>query len=63
MIKIFTLNVGEEILNSLKDFEIHSYYDNFSISIAYIFEDDKLLAKVSFPNYDRINANILKFRG
>ena len=59
MIKIYTLNVSEEILNKFKGFEIHSYFDNFSIPLAELYEDDTLIVKMFNPNYDRINSGIL----
>ena len=62
MIKIFTLNVCEEVLNNLKNFEVHSYSDNFSIPVAYIFEDDTLIRKILLPTHVGINTSIFEFR-
>jgi hypothetical protein len=62
MIKIFTLNVSEEILNKFKRFEIHSYFDNICIPTAFIYVDDRLKYKVKEANYDRINSCILKLK-
>lgn len=62
MIKLFTLNVSEKILNKFKDIEVHSYYDNICIPVAFIYKDDKLMYLINEANYDRINSCILKFR-
>lgn len=63
MIKIFTLNVSEEILNKFKGFEIYSYFDNFSTPLAELYEDDTLIVKMFNPDYDRINSGILGLIG
>ena len=62
MIRLFTLNISEEILNNFKGFEIHSYSDNFSTSVAEVYEDDNLICKMFNPDYDRINSCILGLR-
>jgi hypothetical protein len=63
MIKIFTLNVSEEILNKFKGFEIHSYFDNICIPTAFIYVDDNLKYKIRKADYDRINTYISKLGG
>lgn len=63
MIRLFCLNVSKEILNKFKDFEVHSYFDNFSIPVAKLYEDDNLIVKVFNPDYDRINSGILGLIG
>ena len=62
MIKIYALNVSEEILNKFKDFEIHQYVDNICIPTAFIYVDESLKYKVREANYDRINSCILRLR-
>ena len=63
MIKIYTLNVGEEVLNKLKSFETRAYYDNFNTPpIAYIVVDEKLKFIVNDADYDRISAHIQQLR-
>ena len=62
MIRIFTLNISENTLNKFKNIEVHSYYDNICIPVAFIYEDDKLMYLVNEASYDRINSCILKFR-
>jgi hypothetical protein len=63
MIRIFALNVSEEILNKFKDFEIHQYVDSICIPIVHIYEDDNLKYEIINADYGRINACILKLRG
>lgn len=63
MIKIYTLNVGEEVLNKLKDFETRAYYDNFNtLPVAYIVVDEELKFIVNDADYDRISAHIQRLR-
>ena len=63
MIKIYTLNVGEEVLNKLKGFEIRAYYDNFNtLPVAYIVVDEELKFIVNDADYDRISARIQQLR-
>lgn len=63
MIKIYTLNVGEEVLNKLKDFETRAYYDNFNtLPVAYIVVDEELKFIVNDADYDRISAHIQQLR-
>ena len=63
MIKIYALNVSEEILNKFKDFEVRAYYDNFNtLPIVYIVEDEELKFVINEADYGRINACILKLR-
>lgn len=62
MIKIFTLNVSEEVLNKFKDVEIHSYYTNFCSPMALIFKDTDVVRRIENANYDRINSCILELR-
>ena len=63
MIRIFALNVSEEILNKFKDFEIHQYVDSICIPIVHIYEDDDLKYEIINADYGRINTCILKLRG
>lgn len=63
MIKIYALNVSEEILNKFKDFEIHQYVDSICIPIVHIYEDDELKCEIINADYDRINSCILKLGG
>jgi hypothetical protein len=62
MIRIFALNVCEKILNNIKAFEIHMYFDNFSIPTAIIAINDNFSEMIAYPNYDRINTCISKLR-
>lgn len=62
MIKIYALNVSEEILNKFKDFEIHQYVDSICIPVVHIYEDDELKCEIINADYGRINACILKLR-
>ena len=62
MIKIYTLNVGEEVLNKLKGFEIREYFDNFSTPTVIVSLDDTFSKVILNPNYDRINSCILELR-
>lgn len=63
MIKIYTLNVGEEVLNKLKGFETRAYYDNFNtLPVAYIVVDEELKFIVNDADYDRISAHIQQLR-
>lgn len=63
MIKIYTLNVGKEVLNKLKGFETRAYYDNFNtLPIAYIVVDEELKFIVNDADYDRISAHIKQLR-
>lgn len=63
MIKIYALNVSEEILNKFKDFEVRAYYDNFNtLPIVYIVEDEELKFVINEADYGRINACILELR-
>ena len=62
MIKIFTLNVGEEILNKFKDLEIHSYYDNFCTPTAMVYKNNKFIKLINDANYARINSCILELK-
>jgi len=62
MIRIFTLNVSEEILNKFKDFEIREYFDNFSTPTAIVNLDDTFSKVILYPSYDRINSCILELR-
>jgi len=59
---IYALNISEEVLNKLKDFEVHAYYDNFSLPTAIIIEDSNVLL-INDANYDRISFGISKLRG
>jgi len=63
MIKIFAINVSEEVLNKFKDFEIHSYYDTFCLPMVHIYNNDELLYEIIDANYDRINTCIRELRG
>lgn len=63
MIKIYALNVSEEILNKFKDFEVHQYIDTFCLPIVHIYEDDNLKYEIIDADYGRINACILELRG
>lgn len=63
MIKLFTLNVSENILNKFKDVEIHAYKDNICIPVAFIYEDEELLYEIIGADYDRISASIFELRG
>lgn len=60
---IATINVSEDILKRFKGFEIHSYYDNFSIPIAYIEEAGQIKFIIYNADYDRISACIKQLRG
>jgi len=62
MIKLFALNVSENILNKFKDIEIHAYKDDIYIPVAFIYEDDELKCEIINANYGRINACILELR-
>lgn len=63
MIKIYTLNVSEEVLNKLKGFETRVYYDNFNtLPVAYIVVDEELKFIVNDADYDRISAHIQQLR-
>lgn len=62
MIKIYALNVSEEILNKFKDFEIHQYVDSICIPVVHIYEDDELKYEIINADYGRINACILELR-
>lgn len=63
MIRLFTLNVSEEVLNKFKDFEIREYFDNFSMPTAIISLDNTFSKVILYPNYDRINSCILELVG
>ena len=58
---ICTLNVSEEILNKFKNFEVHAYYDNFSLPTAIIVEDNNMVL-VNDADYDRISFGIIQLR-
>ena len=60
MIKLFTLNISEEILNKFKDIEVHNYYCDNCNPVAFIYEDD--IMHINDANYDRINSCILRLR-
>lgn len=62
MIKLFTLNISEEVLNKFKDVEIHNYYTNFCSPTAIIFKDDRIIKQIENADYDRINSCILELR-
>jgi len=59
---IYTLNVSEEILNKFKNFEVHAYYDNFSLPTAIIVEDSNIVL-INDANYDRISFGVIQLRG
>ena len=63
MIRVFTLNVSEDILNKFKDIEVNSYYCDNCNPVAFIYEDDILKYHINDANYVRINSCILKLRG
>lgn len=63
MIRLFTLNVSEEILNKFKDFEIREYFDNFSTPTAIVSLDSTFSKVILYPSYDRINSYILELIG
>ncbi len=63
MIKLFTLNVSEEILNKFKDLEINSYYVNFCSPTAIISKDGRIVRQIDNATYDRINTCLSELRG
>ena len=63
MIRIFALNISENILNKFNNLEVHRYYDKICIPVATIWKDDKLIYTVKEPTYDRINTCILELGG
>lgn len=58
---IYTLNVSEEVLNKFKNFEVHAYYDNFSLPTAIIVENNNMVL-ISNADYDRISFGIIQLR-
>ena len=58
---IYTLNIGEEVLNKFKNFEVHTYYDNFSLPTAIIVKDDNIIL-INDADYDRISFGIIQLR-
>ena len=62
MIRLFTLNVSEEILNKFKDLEVYSYFDKFCIPTTQIWVDNKFVKLIKDADYDRINTSILELR-
>ena len=62
MIRLFTLNVSEEILKKFKDLEVYSYFDKFCTPVAQIWYNNKFVKLIRDADYDRINACILELR-
>lgn len=58
---ICTLNVSEEVLNKFKNFEVHAYYDNFSLPTAIIVENNDTVL-INDADYDRISFGIIQLR-
>lgn len=58
---IYTLNISEEILNKFKNFEVHPYYDKFSLPTAIIIEDGNMVL-INDADYDRISFGIIQLR-
>jgi hypothetical protein len=58
---IYTINVSEEILNKFKDFEVHAYYDNFSLPTAIIVVNSNMIL-IKDADYDRISFGIIQLR-
>lgn len=58
---IYTLNISEEVLNKFKNFEVHSYYDNFSLPTAIIIENGNVVL-INDADYDRISFGIIQLR-
>lgn len=62
MIRLFCLNVSEEVLNKFKDFEIKEYFDNFSTPTMIVSLDNTFSKVILYPSYDRINSCIIELR-
>lgn len=58
---ICTLNVSKEVLNKFKNFEVHAYYDNFSLPTAIIVENSDMVL-INDADYDRISFGIIQLR-
>lgn len=67
MIRIFTLNIGEDLLKFPKDMETQPYFLNIDKPLIWVYDEDKLLKRFIGDDakqvYDRAYSYIKKLRG